>query len=1097
MYYRNGNLLRIAPAAPNLPLVVDVSIRDIDGTVSSAVIANYNDGSFTAQIENAGDNPVFQWYLNGNPVGDNAPNYSNPDLMQGDVLSCEVSPDLGGCSSTTYTSNSINLILVQEPASISFFISSGPTSAACQLAREDVSWDANQIENLEITANGLLKIQSNGNWNGAAFSLNSLVDNGYFEFTATETNRQRMVGLSHTNAGSGFGGIDFAIYLNNSNLRIYENGQNRGSFGNYQSGDIFRIAVEDGAVVYYRNGNAFYTSNQTPTLPLYADISIRDIGGTVTNPQILNPNEGSFTANAEAAGDNPSLQWYVNGFPAGTNSPSFEAENYNPGDVVTCVLTPDIGGCFFTDYISNEIIIEPSENTPPSELIARVVPGGSDLGYALEDVVWNTSNTVGSTENDISKFNSDQNWDGGAVSLNAVYASGYFQFYIAETNTNRFVGLSSLDGGNDQNSIQYAFSLEADGSLRIVESGTDRGSFGTYSNGDSLRISLEGGSIRYIRNNNLLYTSTLAPTSPLFADVSIFDVGGTVTDAVVGNLTDGSFTVEVQNAGVNPSYQWRLNGWAVGANAPNYSNPFLVDGDIITCDITPDFEGCFSEPVTSNTIVIDGPPTVTVWSGLINNNWHLSGNWTEGVPDETMTAIIPQGSPNHPLVSSLAAVRSLNIDAGAQVDFGTATMQVYENLTVEGSLNHGNGSFAFLGTELSTISGNGSLVPINRLVINKSFTGPGLVLNDQVSISNETVFIQGLIDASSNEIIFLNDAESRTGLNESHIEGTVIKRGDDPFTFPVGANGIYAPIGISAPDQVNTEFAATYYNEDPNSAGFTTSERDPDLLTLSSCEYWILDRNAGTSAVFVTLSYENVRSCGTAAPEDLRISRWNGDSWQNHGYLEHLGDALAGTVTSAEPIEEFSPFTFGSGSFNNPLPVELLSFEAEVFDQRKVELAWETATETNNDFFTIEKSRDGIHFELVGYVQGAGTSPNGKRYKLTDTNPYSGLSYYRLTQTDFNGASETFPVRAVEVRPEYEVSVFPNPNNGNFSINVLGHNADILTFRLLSGSGRIVWETTADQALIQASLSGTSPGLYILEILDTGGNKQHQKVIIQ
>jgi len=110
------------------------------------------------------------------------------------------------------------------------------------------------------------------------------------------------------------------------------------------------------------------------------------------------------------------------------------------------------------------------------------------------------------------------------------------------------------------------------------------------------------------------------------------------------------------------------------------------------------------------------------------------------------------------------------------------------------------------------------------------------------------------------------------------------------------------------------------------------------------------------------------------------------------------------------------------------LPVELLSFEANL-DIDKVRVKWVTATETNNDYFTLEKSRDGSTFEEVSKTDGQGSSSSMHEYMDTDYNPYEGVSYYRLKQTDFNGVfvySNIVPVE-YHANGDFGFSIFPNP----------------------------------------------------------------------
>src|SRR5690606_31031404 len=82
-----------------------------------------------------------------------------------------------------------------------------------------------------------------------------------------------------------------------------------------------------------------------------------------------------------------------------------------------------------------------------------------------------------------------------------------------------------------------------------------------------------------------------------------------------------------------------------------------------------------------------------------------------------------------------------------------------------------------------------------------------------------------------------------------------------------------------------------------------------------------------------------------------------------------------------------------------------------------------------NDYFTVERSQNGIHYEVIGEVQGYGTTNEQQDYEFVDSNPLQGLSYYRLRQTDFDGTTEIFrPVSVVfEGLASASASVFPNP----------------------------------------------------------------------
>jgi hypothetical protein len=129
------------------------------------------------------------------------------------------------------------------------------------------------------------------------------------------------------------------------------------------------------------------------------------------------------------------------------------------------------------------------------------------------------------------------------------------------------------------------------------------------------------------------------------------------------------------------------------------------------------------------------------------------------------------------------------------------------------------------------------------------------------------------------------------------------------------------------------------------------------------------------------------------------------------------------------------PDIFGPGILDKnytsggPLPVELLFFNA-IQTGEKVSLSWATASELNFDYFSIEKSSNGIDFSELEQVKGHGTTNERKDYKLVDNLPLIGRNYYRLKSVDFDGYTEYFNVVLVNFSGEKTVSIFPNPSDG-------------------------------------------------------------------
>ena len=112
------------------------------------------------------------------------------------------------------------------------------------------------------------------------------------------------------------------------------------------------------------------------------------------------------------------------------------------------------------------------------------------------------------------------------------------------------------------------------------------------------------------------------------------------------------------------------------------------------------------------------------------------------------------------------------------------------------------------------------------------------------------------------------------------------------------------------------------------------------------------------------------------------------------------------------------------------LPVKLVSFSAEL-NQPSVKLKWTTATETNNDFFTVQRSTDENQWTVIKKVKGAGNSNNLVSYEAYDDAPVNGTSYYRLAQTDLDGTTSYSEIKVVKnVTNGKGISIYPVPSNG-------------------------------------------------------------------
>ena len=275
-----------------------------------------------------------------------------------------------------------------------------------------------------------------------------------------------------------------------------------------------------------------------------------------------------------------------------------------------------------------------------------------------------------------------------------------------------------------------------------------------------------------------------------------------------------------------------------------------------------------------------------------------------------------------------------------------------------------------------------------------------------------------------------DDGTTSNVSDDSYVDGYMRKVGNDAFTFPPGDAGFYRPIGISAPTGTTHQFEAQYIWVRPDDDGFDETSLDGTLDHISYVEYWKLNRTSGTSTPTVTLSWGTPRSGGLVNEADLRFARWDGSVWRDLGAASVTGTKASGTLDNSVAITAFSdsnPYTLATIDAINPLPIELTSFSARMRDG-VVALNWTTKSEINNNYFTLEKSMDGVNWTPFAQVDGAANSSVEINYGEVDENPYLGLSYYPLEQTDFDVTTAYFGPIAVQCNTD--LSVFPNPTSG-------------------------------------------------------------------
>ncbi len=168
--------------------------------------------------------------------------------------------------------------------------------------------------------------------------------------------------------------------------------------------------------------------------------------------------------------------------------------------------------------------------------------------------------------------------------------------------------------------------------------------------------------------------------------------------------------------------------------------------------------------------------------------------------------------------------------------------------------------------------------------------------------------------------------------------------------------------------------------------------------------------------------------------------------------------STGGAINTYSGMIYNNPACVTSFPIEPPLPIELLSFTGECNNQNIV-FKWITATENNNDYFSIEQSIDGLNWENIRNIPGAGNSTSEITYSFIDFDRYDDISYYRLKQTDFDGHTKVYS--PISVKKCFEMndllSIVPNPAIDLININYDGDIDQVLSTSIYDVFGKLVY----------------------------------------
>ena len=236
---------------------------------------------------------------------------------------------------------------------------------------------------------------------------------------------------------------------------------------------------------------------------------------------------------------------------------------------------------------------------------------------------------------------------------------------------------------------------------------------------------------------------------------------------------------------------------------------------------------------------------------------------------------------------------------------------------------------------------------------------------------------------------------------------------------------------------------------------------------------------SGTGTVAGSTATINIYWIGT--PDNVWVLDFDGQPYFSNPANTSLPPAAPGAwsvvttgCTGASPLS-----ITGSGV----LPVELVSFKAEMSPKKQVQLSWLTASEINNKGFEVQRSDNAKEWSTLTFVAGKGTTTTTQSYSFIDETPLRDIGYYRLNQVDYDGGEKASPIVSVNNSEKLKFSFSPNPSKGQLVVNTIKSlNNTPLSITVRNLLGQAVFTKTTEQDQTVLDISNYPAGTYLMEI---------------
>ncbi|MEQ1555078.1 MAG: T9SS type A sorting domain-containing protein, partial [Ferruginibacter sp.] len=517
----------------------------------------------------------------------------------------------------------------------------------------------------------------------------------------------------------------------------------------------------------------------------------------------------------------------------------------------------------------------------------------------------------------------------------------------------------------------------------------------------------------------------------------------------------------------------------------------------------------------------------TSWTGVTNKSWFSASNWSNGIPTDSSTVIIPAGAANYPNSDADFYNYSTNQypKCGTlHVNAGVADYPLSVGVTVEGLIkNNGNmtwnydpgyygGSFSIWGSN-NYFLGNGTITyktgdgagynfvrtGNNKIIINLNAPTYTLRPTNCLAVKDFQI-VRGNVDWSStteselyvdNSILFTPPARFLNGFIQHRIMPNV------PIQMPLGNAPNLQPASITlfnttSENYLKSSFTTTITGAAPNPA--TCIVNAQGISSILNGGFWTI--NAATPleiGAYYNANFKLKGSTNSISADRYALLKRNNASanWQVAGTYQAAKDSAGYVVSSAVNINSFSDFAIGIA--DGILPLQFLFFSAQKCTANQVCLHWRTANEQNVSHFEIERSVDGKTFNKIGSTNANNQASNSYTSKDDITLLQNiGFVYYRIKQIDIDGKFTFSDVRTIKLSTKNELSIYPNPSNAIVNIDGWYKVKNIVLYDI-NGRKLQQWNTS----LSAIDISSFARGNYILIMVLATGEVLQQKLVKQ